>query len=98
MFILISDKETGHGCFIIGCFGWSYSHSSKENNGVETSFKYDEGNIIEVKTSEDELVFLNETKKRQFRMAMKLTEKEWEQSRFCINLVGDGASVSILNE
>ncbi len=52
--------------------------------------------MIEVKTNEDELLFVNETKKREQRLKLSLTEEEWKQACFCVRLDSGNDSVSIL--
>ena len=90
-------NEIGHGCFLLYYDGISRSHSNKEQNCVvKTEFKYGVGDVIEVKTNEDELLFVNETKKREQRLKLSLTEEEWKQACFCVRLGGQDASVSIL--
>jgi hypothetical protein len=54
--------------------------------------------VIEVETSEDELWFRNEANKKEFKMKMRLTEEEWQQACFCVNLAGVGDSVSIMKK
>ena len=54
--------------------------------------------MIEVETNEDELWFRNETRKKEFKMKMRLTEEEWQQACFCVLLAGFGDSVSIMNK
>ena len=76
--------KIGHGCFLLGYNGFSYSHSNKEHNWVQTDFKPGKGDVIEVETNEDELWFRNETKKWEFKMKMRLTEEEWQQACFCV--------------
>ena len=78
--------------------GYSFSHSNKEHNRVSTGFKYGKGDLIEVETNEDELWFRNETRKWEFKMKMRLTEEEWQQACFCVELGGKADSVSILNK
>ncbi len=95
---LRNRKEIGHGCFLLFRSGWSYSHSKKEQNDVQTDFVYDEGDVIRVMTNVDELLFVNETRKKEFRQKIKMREDEWKEASFCVRLYGDGESVEILNE
>ena len=62
----------------------SYSHSHKEHNYVSTDFKYSVGEVIRVETDENELLFVNETNKKEHRMKISLTEEEWKQVCFCV--------------
>ena len=76
--MIILDRKIGHGCFVVSWDGFSYSHSHEECNHFETGFKYDRGDVIRVETNGDELLFLNETRKKtECRVKMKLTEEEW---------------------
>ena len=42
----LKAAETGHGLYMIGSKGRCYSHSDKEFNHVQKSFKFDTGDII----------------------------------------------------
>lgn len=59
---------------------------------------YDEGDVIRVMTNVDEMLFVNETRKKEFRQKMKMREDEWKEVCFCVRLYGDGECVEILNE
>ncbi len=76
--------------------GRSYSHSNKEQNDVSSEFKYEVGDVVGVKTNEDELLFVNETKKREHRLKLSLTEEEWKKACFCAHLDSKNDSVSIV--
>jgi hypothetical protein len=52
--------------------------------------------VIGVETNEDELLFVNETKKREHRLKLNLTDDEWGQVCFCVCLSGNEDSVSIV--
>ncbi len=66
-----------------------------EQNSVSTDFKYGVGDVIRVETNEDELLFVNEMKEQEYRLKLSLTEDEWKQACFCVELNGEGDSVSI---
>lgn len=52
--------------------------------------------MIRVITDENELIFVNETKQCNFfRIKIKLTEEEWRQECFCVELAGNGDQISI---
>jgi hypothetical protein len=57
--------------------------------------EYQNPDVIEVETNEDKLWFRNETNKKEFKMKIRLTEDEWQQACFCVQLIGKGNSVSI---
>ena len=86
----------GHGCFFIANGGCTLSHSNKENNNVLTGFQFDRDDVIRVETNEKELLFTNETKKWEHKMKIELTEEEWKEACFCVNLYEAEDSVSIL--
>ena len=48
-----------------------------------------------METDENELLFVNETKKKEHRMKISLTEEEWKQACFCVLLELKGDSISI---
>jgi hypothetical protein len=79
-------NQIGHGCFLLFYDGGSLCHSDKEQNGVETDFKYSSGDVILVSRNGDELLWMNETKKKEFKMKVKLTADEWNQACFCVYL------------
>jgi hypothetical protein len=76
--------------------GSSYSHSNKKQNYVVTKFESGIGDVVRVETSEDELLFVNEKKKREHRMKLNLTEDEWKQACFCVQLDRKNDSISII--
>ena len=41
---------------------------------------------MRVETNEDELLILNCLHDKEFKMAIKMTEEEWKQLRFCVLL------------
>ena len=68
--------------------GWSFSHSDQKNNFVWVGFEYGVNDVIKVETNVDELLFLNERTKKEFRLKISLTKEEWKQARFCVSLHG----------
>ena len=48
-----------------------------------------------METDENELLFVNETNKKEYKMKISLTEEEWKQACFCVflELKGDSASI-----
>jgi hypothetical protein len=76
--------------------GDSFSHNNKEQNCVGTDFKYDVGDVIRVETKEEVLLFVNETKKKEWALKFSLREDEWKQACFGVLLKCKNASVSIM--
>lgn len=91
-------SQRGHGCFLLGCGGRSFSNSNQEHNDFQTGLSYGKGDVIKVETNVDELLFFNEIRKWEFKMKIKLTDDEWLQTFFCISLKGKGDSVSIIGD
>jgi hypothetical protein len=52
----------------------SYSNSHKEENFIKKDFSFSAGDVIRVETNENELLFFNETKKKEHKIKMSLTE------------------------
>jgi hypothetical protein len=73
----------------------SHSHNSKEQNFFSTDFKYGIGDVIRVETNKDELKFVNEKEKNEYRMKLDLTDDEWGYVRFCICVSDNEDSISI---
>ncbi len=88
--------EIGHGCFLLLNCSVSFSHSNKEQNCVVKDFKYDVGDVIRVETRDEVLLFVNETKKKERTLKLSLTEDEWKQACFCVQLPCNNDSVSIM--
>lgn len=42
------------------------------------------------------LLFKNETNGEEFELDIRLTEEEWKEACFCVELFGQGDSVKIL--
>ena len=63
--------------FLLSNHGHTYSHSHEEHHKKETGFKSNEGDTVKVATNEEELCFINETQGWEFKMEIRLTEKEW---------------------
>ena len=93
---LISVQQIGHGSFLLFHHGNSYSHSNKEQNYVGTDFKYEVGDVIRVETKEEVLLFVNETKKKEWTLKLSLTEDEWKQACFCVELDCKNDTASIM--
>ena len=56
--------ETVQGCLLLWNDGMSVSHSNKELNKMKTDFVFSFGDVIEDSTHGDQLLFMNETKKK----------------------------------
>lgn len=69
-------------------------------NNIETDFKFDSEDLIEVKTNGDELCFVNESKKKEYKMNVRMGENDWKQACFCVYLCcysqGSPSSVKIV--
>jgi hypothetical protein len=63
---------------------------------VKTDFSYEVGDVIGVDTNDHELLFVNETKKKEQRLKLNLTEDEWKQACFCVLLNSEQDSISIM--
>ncbi len=66
--------------------GTSFSHNIKEQNFVLTKFDYKAGDVVRVETNGDKLLFLNERNKKEHRLELKMSEDEWKQAFFCVEL------------
>lgn len=90
------DEEIGHGCFLMYKLG-SFSHSDKTQNDCKTKLKFSfEKDVIRVETNTNELLFVNETKNMEYQLKLNLTEDQWKQACFCVQLDCQDDSVSIL--
>ncbi len=54
--------------------GRLYSHSSEDDNNIIKGIKYDSGDVLKIVTNENELLFTNESKNKDFKMKIKLSE------------------------
>lgn len=72
-----------------------WSHTSAAHNIKNSEFTFSEGQIIKIVVTEKELVYTNETSKTDKKIPISLTEHEWTQACFCVNLcsVGDAATI-----
>ena len=82
-------KEIGHGCFLLKKNGQALSHSNKENNDVQTGFKFGKGDVIEVETNEKELLVREKSGKWKFSLSIQISEGDWQQACFCVYLCGN---------
>lgn len=55
--------------------GRSFCHSHKEFNDVQKGFEFAQGDVLSVETNVEELVFVNESKKKTFKLKIKLVDK-----------------------
>ena len=87
--LLNEADKIGHGCFLLKKDGQTLSHSNKENNAVQTGFKFGEGDVIEVETNEKELLVREKSGKWKFSLSIQLSEDDWQQACFCVYLRGN---------
>ncbi len=87
--LLNEADKIGHGCFLLKDNGKALSHSSKENNAVQTGFEFDKGDVIEVETNEKELLVREKSGKWKFSLSIQLSEDDWNQACFCVYLRGN---------
>jgi hypothetical protein len=52
--------------------------------------------VIRIQTEGHELLFVNETNDKEFRMTMEMEDDEFKQARFCVMLDSKGDGVAIL--
>ncbi len=83
-FRLNDSNKIGHGCFLLKDDGVTLSYSNNVNNAVQTGFKFDEGDVIEVETNEKELVIREKSGKWKFSLSIQLSEEDWQQACFCV--------------
>ncbi len=84
--LLNEADKIGHGCFVLKNDGQALSHSNNENNAVQTGFKFDKGDVIEVETNEKELLMREKSGKWKFSLSIQLSEDDWQQACFCVYL------------
>jgi hypothetical protein len=84
--LLNEAEKIGHGCFLLKDNGQALSHSNKENNAVQTGFKFSEGDVIEVETNEKELLVREKSGKWKSSLSIQLSEDDWQQACFCVYL------------
>jgi hypothetical protein len=53
---------------------------------MASEFKYGVGDVVRVETREGELLWVNETKKKEQRMEIELGEEEWKSACFGVRL------------
>ncbi len=53
--------------------GRLYSHSSEEDNDKIKGINYDSGDVINVTTNVNELIFIKESNNKQYKMKINLT-------------------------
>ncbi len=87
--LLNEADKIGHGCFLLKKDGQTLSHSNKENNAVQTGFKFGDGDVIEVETNEKELLVREKSGKWKFSLSIQLSEDDWQQACFCVYLRGN---------
>ena len=59
---------------------------TRTQNQVVIGFSSSKGDVIVVTTNGDELIWMNETQNKEFRMKMDLTAEERGQTFFCVYL------------
>ena len=87
--LLNEADKIGHGCFLLKKDGQALSHSNKENNAVQTRFKFEKGDVIEVETNQKELLVREKSGKWKFSLNIQLSEDDWHQACFCVYLRGN---------
>jgi hypothetical protein len=87
--LLNEAEKIGHGYFLLKKDGEALSHSNKENNAVQTGFKFGQGDVIEVETNEKELLVREKSGKWKFSLIIQLSDDDWHQACFCVYLRGN---------
>ncbi|KAL4436299.1 hypothetical protein ABPG74_015890 [Tetrahymena malaccensis] len=90
-------NNTGHGAYLISSNGYSWSHSSKEDNMANKSFVFSNDDIIicEFDYTKKLLTFKKQKTNNKFTLTLDFPENEKVVP--CINLCNKGEKVEIVN-
>ena len=53
---------------------------------------------MKVVTNQMSCVFINETQEWEFKMKIRLTEREWKQVDFCVSITGTEDSMLVVDD
>ena len=73
-----------------------WSHTSAAHNIQNSDFVFLAGHVIKIEVTEKQLIYTNESDKKEKRIPILLTEHEWTQACFCVNLCSAGDAATIL--
>jgi hypothetical protein len=94
---LNSDEVLGHGSYLLSNNGYTWSHSSSEDNIHACLFTFKQDQIVEVTLEPDHLLFKVGETVAPFKLNIQYKEDEWPQVCFCANLCSQGDAIEIVD-
>ena len=94
MYIFINkDEQLGHGSYLLSNNGYTWSHSSGDDNIYSCLFTFKSGQIIDVTLTPTEIIFFNREAGTNYKLKVNYKEDEWPEVCFCANLCSEGDAI-----
>ncbi len=72
----ILDSNLGHGSYLISSNGYSWSHTEQSNNIAVVTFKFKEGDLIQLEYEKTKLIFSNKNSNDKYELKLAFNEAE----------------------
>ncbi len=94
MYLFINkDEQLGHGSYLISNNGYTWSHSSTDDNICPCGYTFKNGQIIDVTLTPTEILFFNRESNATWKLKINYKEDEWPEVCFCANLCSEGDAI-----
>ena len=92
------DEVLGHGSYLLSNNGYTWSHSSSEDNIHSCLFTFKQDDVVEVVLEPTQMIFRVNDSANIFKLKVEYSAEEWPQVCFCVNLCSQGDAVEIVDK